>query len=449
MKKKYISSLLAALILSSGALYSDTIRDVGASSKIKANPEKYFDFKDLDANNNIDGVLSKFNIDKEKNIIILHDNFSSTEHGEAMLGIIKDDSNFDNIILYDYETNIILSANDLEPVSDKKINFELLIKKVAKKFKNNKVVVSMSNGRVFSRMFDIGQIRSNFEYYVNLATLIKDNINVSLNKSMGNLEAPKFKSDFGYLYDNKIDQAKFINEFDSKIDEMIYSSKYSSMKEIENAILKEFKQFQISSNLHQDSHFLSDDDENAKIFIKSYMKYKRNAESLFSDALIMKEATQYVKRTNPESDIENRLTVIKGITPDRFKRNVSDYQEKYGELPAEIVSFVDNLNSSLDIKDNADVKISESFFHLSDKYGEEFPSIFKGDYDSGLGNDKISGMKTGFHGVSIGGFFKHYGTSITTALKSSLDSAKKFIPHQNIVSKTDKKKSHQKSNLMS
>ena len=407
--KTILVSVTSLMYLST--LTDATVIDYLASVyKKEPTPTKFFSLEDKKEELYLKTIISELDFSKDRDIIIIYDGFIDVNHGKTMLSIINDTTK-QNIILFDYEKGKLLNQ-DLKIISRENINFELFLSLIAKKYPNQKIIVSMSTYIVYAYAESVEESNvMNILYYnLNLVKLIKNLNNVYLNKSFGNPDTRDLKKYLSSILKNKQDQYDFINSIEDDIDNIIWRSESEKLDENKRVkIIKEITKYE------------EHDSKGIDNFIKAYMQYKRDMRYKYLDSYALMASLRYMKSLYPNYDFYERISIVKSITPAEFRLNVIDAYNNNIKLPEGLMTYTINLHKSLNINNTSNIESFVKFQEYANKYEREYPFLFRGAYDVGMGYKTTEYMSTRFHYFSINSKEQHYGTSASTALKTYVD----------------------------
>ncbi len=403
---KYIV-ILFSLSISSDAMVIDYLASV---YKKEPTPTKFFSLENKKEELYLKTIISELDFSKDRDIIIIYDGFIDGNHGKTMLSIINDTTK-QNIILFDDEKGKLLNQ-DLKIISRENINFELFLSLIAKMYPNQKIIVSMSTYIVYAYAESVEESNvMNILYYnLNLVKLIQNLNNVYLNKSFGNPDTRDLKKYLSSILKNKQDQYDFINSIEDDIDNVIWRSESEKLDENKRVkIIKEITKYE--------EHDSKDIDN----FIKAYMQYKRDMRYKYLDSYALMASLRYMKSLYPNYNFYERISIVKSITPAEFRLNVIDAYNNNIKLPEGLMTYTINLHKSLNINNTSNIESFVKFQEYANKYEREYPFLFRGIYDVGMGYKTTEYMSTRFHYFSINSKEQQYGTSVSTALKTYVD----------------------------
>jgi len=378
--------------------------------KKEPTPTKFFSLENKKEELYLKTIISELDFSKDRDIIIIYDGFIDGNHGKTMLSIINDTTK-QNIILFDDEKGKLLNQ-DLKIISRENINFELFLSLIAKMYPNQKIIVSMSTYIVYAYAESVEESNvMNILYYnLNLVKLIQNLNNVYLNKSFGNPDTRDLKKYLSSILKNKQDQYDFINSIEDDIDNIIWRSESEKLDENKRVkIIKEITKYE------------EHDSKGIDNFIKAYMQYKRDMRYKYLDSYALMASLRYMKSLYPNYDFYERISIVKSITPAEFRLNVIDAYNNNIKLPEGLMTYTINLHKSLNINNTSNIESFVKFQEYANKYEREYPFLFRGAYDVGMGYKTTEYMSTRFHYFSINSKEQHYGTSASTALKTYVD----------------------------
>ena len=405
---KFFIATFIAFCLPLFATIVDDIEDMMKKTNLieKVSYQKLFHFENKKDKVVIDNILNKLNFLQVRDIVIIYDDFTDVTHGKDMLKVIDDGTN-KNILLFDYKTNNLMDKYQ-NKLSTKKVNFELFLTLLAKKYNEYRVILSRSN--IASGLEDKSRISTILEHNLCLVKLIYDNDNIFINRAFGNLRSEEVSKYLALLLKDRSEQRKFISKIEYFVDNLLWNldKKNLSMGDklkIKQKLMK-FKNYNL---------VYFDD------FLREYFKYAKMKMRKNTDSYFLLASIRYLKHLYPKSDIDERISIVKSITAQSFKENVINAYNNNLKVPKGIMTFAINLHNNLDIKNKDDLKVFKNFQKYANKYKLEYSYIFQGEYDLNIDPKTIEHTSTMLDGIFIGNKQKSYGTSISTAVKTYLE----------------------------
>ena len=406
---KFFIAIFIAFTIPLFATIVDDIEDMMKKTNLieKVSYEKLYHFENKKDKVVIDNILNKLNFSQVRDIIIIYDDFSTVTHGRDILNVIDDGTN-KNILLFDYRTNNLMDKyqNDL---STKKVNFELFLTLLAQKYSEYRVILSRSNTAL--NLEDQNRTSAIIEYNLCLVKLIYDNDNIFMNRAFGNLKSEEVSKYLTLLLQDGREQRKFINKIEYFIDNLLWNLDKKNLSVDDKLKIKQELMKLKNYNL-----VYFDD------FVREYFNYSKMKMSNNSDSYFLLASVKYIKSLHPKNDIDKRISVVKSITVQRFKKNVINAYNKNLKVPKGIITFAINLHKDLDIKAKEDLKSFRKFLEYSNQYKSKYFYLFQGKYDLNIDPKTLENTSTMFDGIFIGTKkTKYYGTSISTAVQTYLE----------------------------
>lgn len=406
---KFFIAIFIAFCLPLFATIVDDIENMMKKTNLieKVSYQKLFHFENKKDKVLIDNILNKLNFLQVRDIVIIYDDFTDVTHGKDMLKVIDDGTN-KNILLFDYKTNNLMNKYQ-NKLSTKKVNFELFFTLLAKKYRKHRVILSKSN--VATSLESQSHASIIAEYNLCNVKLIYDNENVFMNRAFGNLRSEEVSKYLALLLKNRIEQRKFISKIEYFVDNSLWNlDKKNLSVEDKLKIKQELMKFKNYNLVYFDD------------FVREYFKYAKMKVSKNADSYFLLASLSYLKHLYPKSDIDERISIVKSITAQRFKENVINAYNNNLKLPKGIMTFAINLHKDLGIEDKDDLKSFKNFQKYSNKYKLQYPYLFQGKYDLNIDPKTVENTSTMFDGIFIGTKkTKYYGTSISSAVQTYLE----------------------------